>query len=79
MKRFFKSKIVGIATLAFGLAFLVGCGDDDSFSPVSGNGGTDDVESSDSIKSQTSGKVNHFYNKVDEKTFKSCNLTNEIN
>ena len=45
MKRFFKSKIVGIAALAFGLAFLVGCGDDDDFSPVSGKQGADDVES----------------------------------
>ena len=53
MKRFFKSKIVGIAALAFGLAFLVGCGDDDDFSPVSGNG---DVESSDSVKSSSSVK-----------------------
>ncbi|MBO6135497.1 major paralogous domain-containing protein [Fibrobacter sp. UWCM] len=56
MKRFFKSKIVGIAALAFGLAFLVGCGDDDDFSPVSGKQGADDVESSDSVKSSSSVK-----------------------
>ena len=56
MKRFFKSKIVGIAALAFGLAFLVGCGDDDDFSPVSGKQGAGDVESSDSVKSSSSVK-----------------------
>ena len=54
MKRFSNCKIAGLAALAFGLTFLVGCGDDDSFSPVSGNGGTDDVESSDSVKSSSS-------------------------
>ena len=40
-----------MAAMLLGTAFLIACGDDESFSPVSGNG---DVESSDSVKSSSS-------------------------
>lgn len=54
MKRLFKSKILGLAALAFGLTLLVGCSDDDTFSPASRDPGADDVESSESVKSSSS-------------------------
>ena len=41
MKGFSICKVASLAALAFGLAFLTACGDDDSFSPVAKNRGYD--------------------------------------